>query len=92
MTKRKKELVNALKYNSEKDNAPKIVAQGTGYTAEKIKEIAMKHNVPIYKDESLSQQLYNLSIGDEIPNELYQIVAEVLSFVADIDKKNERNL
>ncbi len=91
MTKNKEESVSALKYDLQKDSAPKVVAQGSGYIAKRIKEIAVENNIPIYKDENLSQQLHNLSIGDEIPQELYQIVAEVLSFIASIDKKSGGN-
>lgn len=81
----KKTIANALKYKKEDDNAPKVIAKGMGFTAEKIKEIAKENNIPIYKDEKLSKQLYNLSIGEEIPPELYNVVAEVLSFIARLD-------
>ncbi|WP_432665122.1 EscU/YscU/HrcU family type III secretion system export apparatus switch protein [Wukongibacter baidiensis] len=83
MTKRT--IANALKYSPEDDIAPKVVAKGRGFTADKIKELAEKNGIPIYRDEKLSKQLYNLSIGDEIPQELYNVVAEVLSFIARLD-------
>ncbi|WP_432400605.1 EscU/YscU/HrcU family type III secretion system export apparatus switch protein [Wukongibacter sp. M2B1] len=81
----RKTIANALKYSPEDDIAPKVVAKGKGFTAEKIKELAEKSGIPIYKDEKLSKQLYNLSIGEEIPPELYNVVAEVLSFIARLD-------
>ena len=85
MDNENKKIANVLKYDSDEDNAPKLIAKGIGHTAKKIKEVAKENNIPIYKDEKLSQQLYNLSIGDEIPQELYQVVAEVLSFIAKLD-------
>lgn len=78
-------IANALKYNPENDSAPRVIAQGRGFTADKIKELAKKNGIPVYKDEKLSKQLYNLSIGEEIPPELYNVVAEVLAFIARLD-------
>lgn len=82
---KKKSIANALKYDQGEDSAPKVVAKGKGFTAEKIKELAEKNGIPVYKDEKLSTQLYNLSIGEEIPPELYNVVAEVLAFIARLD-------
>ncbi len=81
----KRTIANALKYSPKDNSAPKVIAQGKGFTADKIKELAQKNGIPIYKDEKLSKQLYNLSIGEEIPSELYEVVAEVLSFIARLD-------
>ncbi len=75
----------ALKYNPD-DSAPKIVALGKGEIAEKILETAQNNNVPVYENPELAQVLNTLSIGEEIPEELYEIVAEILVFVSDIDK------
>ncbi len=83
----KRKVATALKYNRGEDDVPKLVAKGLGLVAENIIEKAEEHDVPIYQDERLSQQLYNLSLGDEIPPELYEIVAEVLVFIAKLDKK-----
>lgn len=77
----------ALQYNQQKDRAPKVIAKGQGLIAEKIVEKAQESDVPIYQDERLSQQLYNLSLGDEIPAELYHVVAEVLVFIAKADQE-----
>ncbi|SHJ96147.1 EscU/YscU/HrcU family type III secretion system export apparatus switch protein [Paramaledivibacter caminithermalis] len=84
---KKKVIANALKYNSKEDIAPKVIAKGMGLTAEKIKDIAKENNIPIYKDDKLSKQLYNLSIGEEISPELYNVVAEVLTFIARLDNE-----
>jgi len=83
----KRKIATALKYNRGEDEVPKLVAKGLGIIAENIIETAEENEIPIYKDERLSQQLYNLSLGEEIPPELYEIVAEVLVFIARLDKK-----
>lgn len=84
--KRKKAV--ALRYNQETDNAPKVVAAGQGYLAEKILQLAEEKAVPVYKDPVLAEMLSHLSIGREIPPELYSIIAEVLIFVHSLDKQN----
>ena len=71
----------ALKYNKGKDSAPKVVAKGKGYIAEKIIEAARENNVPLYEDKNLSQVLEALDLDTEIPPELYRAVAEVLAFI-----------
>lgn len=76
----------ALKYSPEKDKAPKIVALGKGEIAQKILERAEENDVPVYEDAELVHTLNLLSIGDEIPEELYGIVAEVLVFVSELDR------
>lgn len=71
----------ALKYNSQKDAAPKVIAKGRGTIAEKIIDLAKKNNVPIRSDPSLVQILSKLDIDEQIPVELYKAVAEILAFV-----------
>jgi len=83
----KRKVATALKYDRGNDDVPKLVAKGLGVVAENIIGTAEEHDIPVYQDERLSQQLYNLSLGDEIPPELYEIVAEVLVFIAKMDKK-----
>jgi len=73
-----------IKYIRNKDNAPKVVAKGTGFIAEKILELAKKHNIPIVKDEKLVSFLINVDIGKEIPPETYKVVAKILSYVYTI--------
>jgi len=79
MDKQKKAV--ALKYNKGKDSAPKVVAKGKGYIAEKIIEAARENNVPLYEDKNLSQVLEALDLDTKIPPELYRAVAEVLAFI-----------
>ena len=71
----------ALKYDQEKDHAPKVIAKGRGEIAEKIIEIAGAHHLPQYEDKNLVQILEALELETEIPPELYRAVAEVLAFI-----------
>lgn len=75
----------AIKYNAA-DEAPKIIAKGAGIVADKILEAAQENEVPVYKDEKLAEELSKMDLGDFIPPELYQVVAEIMVFVSDIDK------
>lgn len=75
----------ALEYDP-KDIAPKILAIGRGKVAERIIETAKKEDVPIHKDAKLARTLSKLEIGDMIPPELYDVVAEVLVFVDRLEK------
>ncbi len=74
----------ALKYEKFKDNAPKIVAKGKGYIAEKIIEIAKENNIPIKEDPDLIEMLYKLDIYEEIPEELYKVIAEIFAYIYKI--------
>ncbi|MBC7331001.1 MAG: flagellar biosynthesis protein FlhB [Synergistetes bacterium] len=72
----------ALRYEPEIMNAPVVVAKGERLVAQRIREIAEKHGIPIVEDKALAWTLYRtVDIGDEIPPELYKAVAEVLAFV-----------
>lgn len=68
------------------DRAPKILATGKGEVAEKIIEKAKENDVPLYKDNKLADTLSKLKIGEAIPPELYDVVAEILVFVDDMDR------
>ena len=72
------------------DTAPRILATGKGALAEKILETAKEADVPVYQDEKLAKTLAKLEIGDTIPPELYEVVAEILVFVDDMDKLKDR--
>ena len=77
----------ALKYNHQKNKAPKVIAKGREDIAEKIIEVAKAHNVPLYEDKNLSQILEALELETEIPPELYRAVAEVLAFIYRLNGK-----
>ncbi len=68
------------------DVAPKILATGVGAVAERIIEKAKENDVPLYQDDKLAKTLSALSIGEAIPPELYEVVAEILVFVNDMDR------
>lgn len=88
--KNRKKTAVALEYEPVTDQAPKVVASGQGYVAEKIIETAQEHVVPVHQDEKLAKSLEDIEIGEYIPPELYQVVAEVLIFVDSMDKIKER--
>ena len=73
------QLAVALHYD--KTGAPRVVAKGKGSIGEKIIEIAKAHNIAVEENEVLAGALSNVELGDEIPEELYKAVAEVLIFV-----------
>lgn len=74
----------ALKYDKDKDNAPKVVANGSRYLAEEIINIATKYEIPIKQDEDLVQMLSQIEVNQEIPSTMYKAVAEIFSFIYDI--------
>lgn len=75
----------ALEYNPDED-APKVIASGKGALAERIIEKAKESKVPVHRDDALAETLSRLEIGDMIPPELYEVVAEILVFVDAMDK------
>jgi len=83
--KKKPKTAVALAYEPG-DMAPKILATGKGEVAERIIETAKENDVPFYKDNKLAETLSKLEIGDTIPPELYDVVAEILVFVDDMDR------
>lgn len=75
----------ALEYDPS-DYAPRVIATGQGKIADKILDIAKEENIPVHKDEQLAKTLSKLDVGDAIPPELYEVVAEILVFVDAMDK------
>ena len=75
----------ALEYDPT-DDAPRVIASGKGALAEKIISEAQKADVPVHRDDKLADTLSKLEIGDMIPPELYEVVAEILLFVDHMDK------
>jgi flagellar biosynthesis protein len=86
MTEESKKAV-ALKYEQKKDSAPKVVAKGRGWIAERIIELARKHGVPLKENDALVEVLSKLEVYEEIPVELYKAVAEILVFVYQLKGK-----
>lgn len=77
----------ALRYDQNKEKAPRVIVKGEGKNAENIIKIAELHNLPIQKDEDLMELLSNVEIGKEVPDALYKAVAEVFSFIYKTTKK-----
>lgn len=75
----------ALEYDPE-DEAPIVIASGKGALAERIIEKAKEADVPVHRDDKLADTLSRLDIGEMIPPELYEVVAEILVFVDAMDK------
>jgi len=82
---RKAQEAAALRYDPERDSAPNVAAAGRGAVAQRIVELARGAGVPVYKDEKLARALSQLRVGEQIPQELYQVVAEVLAYIARMD-------
>ena len=80
----------ALKYQMEKDNAPKVTAKGKGVTASNIIKIAKENNIPIKKDEDLLELLSQIDIDKEIPASMYKAVAEIFSFVYELSNNQNK--
>jgi len=83
-------IANALKFDPGKDAAPQLIAKGLGLIAENIIKKAEANDIPVYVDEKLSNQLKQLEVGDQIPYELYEVVAEVLVFIGAVDQSRKK--
>jgi len=79
----------ALRYDADKENAPRVIAKGEGEIAKNIIKIAELNNLPIKKDADLVELLSKVEIDKEIPDALYKAVAEVFSFIYTTTKKGK---
>ena len=84
--------VAALKYNSEQNNAPMVVAAGSGYTAQRIVELANEFGVTVYHDDSAATLLSSLKLGQEIPPDLYQMVVDIYLTILTAAKNSKKQL
>lgn len=82
-----KEKAVALRYDKDKESAPRVVAKGEGHTAQNIIKIAELNDLPIKKDADLVELLSKVEIDKEVPDALYKAVAEVFSFIYKVTKK-----
>jgi flagellar biosynthesis protein len=82
----------AILYNENDSAAPKVVASGQGIIAEKIISTAREAGIHIQEDANLVELLSKVPIGEEIPVELYQTVAEVLAFVYQVNEKFKQKM
>ena len=77
----------SLKYDSRVNKSPLVTAKGKGLIADKIIALAKKNNIPIKEDPDLVQLLSQVDLNREIPASLYQVVAELLSFVYKLNSE-----
>ncbi|QRG67313.1 EscU/YscU/HrcU family type III secretion system export apparatus switch protein [Brevibacillus choshinensis] len=77
-----------LRYDQETDNVPKVIAQGRGHIADKIISMAKENDIPIQEDSLLVENLIDMDLGDNIPPQLYSVVAEVLLLLEEMEKSN----
>ncbi|NLL38775.1 MAG: flagellar biogenesis protein [Clostridiales bacterium] len=84
-TKKPKKRAAAIKYDPETDALPTMTAFGEGYVAEKTIEKGKQSGLPVITDAELVSLLAGMNVGDEIPPSLYEVVAKILVFVAEID-------
>ncbi|MCW9014043.1 MAG: EscU/YscU/HrcU family type III secretion system export apparatus switch protein [Gammaproteobacteria bacterium] len=89
IAKPQKRIAVALEYDGE--SAPKVTAKGAGDLAEKIITIANEHGIPLQEDEGLVDVLTQINLGDEIPENLYRAVAEVIAFAYILTGKFPKN-
>ncbi len=75
----------AIKYD-ETMVAPKVIASGQGKVSERIEELGKEKEIKVIQDEKLVNELSRVDIGDSIPPDLYEVVAQLLVFIGDIDK------
>jgi len=78
----------AMKYDSNIDDAPKVVAKGVDFIALKIKSIARDNDIPIIENPSLAKSIYGqIEVDEEIPSEFYKALAEIFSYVYELKKE-----
>ncbi len=77
----------SLKYDTKKMSAPKVTAKGSGLMAKQIIQIALDHNIPLQTDKQLVELLSQVEIDDQIPEELYEAIAQVLIFAYQLSDK-----
>jgi flagellar biosynthetic protein FlhB len=85
------EFAVALKYDSATMHAPRVVAKGQDLMAKRIREIAIEHGIPIIERKPLARALFKLvEVGQEIPEQFYAAVAEILAYVYELTGKVRR--
>ena len=85
------ELAIALGYAPSEDVAPRVLAAGQGDLAARIRELAAESGVALHEDEELASLLARVPSGDEIPPELYPVVAEIFAFLWALSAKLEQH-
>jgi flagellar biosynthetic protein FlhB len=84
-------LAIAIEYDSETMTAPKVTAKGADYMAQRIRELAIEHGIPIVERKPLARALYKeVEVGQEIPAQFYKAIAEILAYVYELSGKRRR--
>jgi flagellar biosynthesis protein len=81
MSERPNVIAVALRYDKSQDSAPRVVATGRGWLGQKIIDVAREHGVPLEQNPALAEALSTLELDEEIPEQLYRVVAQVLGFI-----------
>ncbi|QQE74099.1 EscU/YscU/HrcU family type III secretion system export apparatus switch protein [Brevibacillus composti] len=76
-----------IRYDQERDYVPTITAQGRGQLAEKIVAMARQNDIPLQEDASLIKNLIDMDLGENIPPQLYSVVAEILLLIEEMEKR-----
>lgn len=85
--KEKKKLAVAIKYDKDTNQAPEVIAKGIGEVAKSIIKTGKEAGVTSLENKELANELFKLEINEEIPEELYTAVAEILNYVYKLDKE-----
>ncbi len=88
--KPKREFAVALQYDGGNASAPRVTAKGGGDVAQRIIELAQEHNIPMQENPVMAQALAQIDIGEEIPQQLYLAVAEIIAFAYFLSGKTPR--
>ncbi len=83
----------ALKYDLQRDAAPKVLAKGVDELAQRIKAIAVENGIPLHEDRELARALYKVcDIGEEIPSKLFKAVAQILAYVYKLKNSKKKSI
>jgi flagellar biosynthesis protein len=77
----------ALKYKAYEENAPKVIAKGSGEIAKKIIKKAKEFDVPLFQNEELANMLLNVEVNEEIPPKMYEAVVEVFIWLYKLEER-----
>lgn len=87
MEKNSEKKAIALRYTHDKEQAPKVIAKGNGLIADEILEVAKHHEIHVHEDKALVELLSKMEIHQQIPEELYEAVAEIFAFVYSLEQE-----
>lgn len=76
-----------IRYDKDNGSTPTVIAQGKGHVANKIIEMAKAHDIPMQEDPTLVSNLIDMDLGDNIPPQLYSVIAEILLLIEEMEKK-----